>query len=222
MKIVFDFGGVLFRWHPPSFLARVWPHRVADEAQGAAVAKVFFQQYSGDWGAFDQGLIDMDETVRRIAARTGWSEREVRQVAQAVPEELVLREDTVALIKELRAAGHRLFYLSNMPEPYADHLERSFPLREWFEAGVFSGRVKQSKPGAAVFELAAARFDARPQELVFLDDHPANIEAARALGWGAVLFSDAAAAREALRALLEPGQCSGASSPMTGGVASTA
>ena len=28
MKIVFDFGGVVFRWHPASFLARVWPHRI--------------------------------------------------------------------------------------------------------------------------------------------------------------------------------------------------
>lgn len=201
-KVVFDFGGVLFRWHPPSFLARVWPHRVADEVQGVAVAREFFQQYSGDWGAFDQGLIGMDETVRRISARTGWPEREVRQIANAVPEELALRTDTVALIEELKAAGHRLFYLSNMPEPYADHLESSFPLHEWFEGGVFSGRVKESKPGAAVFELAAKRFDARPEELVFLDDHPSNIDAARALGWGGVLFSDAAAAREALKPLL--------------------
>ena len=202
MKVVFDFGGVLFRWHPPGFLARVWPHRVADEAQGALVAREFFQQYSGDWGAFDQGLIGVDETVRRIAARTGWSESEVRQVADAVPDELVLRTDTVALIKELKAAGHTLHFLSNMPEPYADHLERSFPLYEWFEDGVFSGRVKQSKPGREVFEMAAAQFQARPDELVFLDDHPANIDAARALGWQAVLFSDAAQAREALKPLL--------------------
>jgi len=202
MKIVFDFGGVLFRWHPPSFLARVWPHRVADEAQGALLAREFFQQYGGDWGAFDQGLIGMDETVRRIAARTGWPEGEVRQVAEAVPDELAVRTDTVALIEELKRAGHTLYYLSNMPEPYADHLERSFPLNEWFEGGVFSGRVKQSKPGRDVFELAEAQFGARPEELLFLDDHPANIDAARALGWQTVLFSDAAQAREALKPLL--------------------
>ncbi|MBV8604719.1 MAG: HAD family phosphatase [Pelomonas sp.] len=201
-RIVFDFGGVLFRWDPPSFLARVWPHRVGDAAEGAAVAREFFQQYGGDWGAFDQGLAGLDETVRRIAARTGWPEVEVRCVANAVPDELQLRTDTVALIEDLKAAGHRLFYLSNMPEPYADHLERSFPLHDWFEGGVFSGRVKQSKPGRAVFDLAAARFAARPEELVFLDDHPANIETARGLGWGAVLFRDAAQASEDLWPLL--------------------
>lgn len=201
MRVVFDFGGVLFRWHPASFLARIWPHRVSDARSGEAVAREFFQQYSGDWGAFDQGLIGMAETVDRISARTGWPRDEVQQVADAVPEELVLRADTVALIEALRSAGHRLHYLSNMPEPYADHLERSFPLQHWFEGGLFSGRVKQSKPGAAIYELAAQAFGALPEELLFLDDHPANVEAARGLGWQALLFTDAADARRELVAL---------------------
>ena len=71
MRIVFDFGGVVFRWHPASFLARVWPHRIETLEQGAAATAVFFQNYGGDWGLFDQGLISADEVVRRIAARTG-------------------------------------------------------------------------------------------------------------------------------------------------------
>ena len=34
-----------------------------------------------------------------------------------------------------------------------------------------------------------------------IDDHPANIEAAQALGWQAVLFTNATEARQALAAL---------------------
>lgn len=195
MKIVFDFGGVLFRWHPPSFLARVWPHRAADEAQGAALAKDFFTGYAGDWGAFDQGLADAPTTATRIAQRTGWPREEVVQVMDAVPAELALIEGTAALIGELKAAGHTLHFLSNMPEPYADHLERHHPLREWFTSGVFSGRVKESKPGRAVFDLALQQFDAQAADCLFLDDHPANIEAAQALGWQAWLFTTPEAAR---------------------------
>lgn len=200
MNIVFDFGGVVFRWHPPSFLARVWPHRVPDAAAGIAVAAEFFQHYGGDWGAFDQGLIGADEVVARISARTGWPREEVQQVVDAVPDELQAVPGTVDLIEALRAAGHRLFYLSNMPEPYADDLERRYPLSRWFEAGVFSGRVKHSKPRAEVFRLAIERFGVTPESCLFLDDHPANIEAARALGWQAELFTSAEQAREALRA----------------------
>lgn len=199
MNIVFDFGGVVFRWHPPSLLARVWPQRVSSLEQGMAAAAEFFQNYSGDWGAFDQGLIGADEVVARISARTGWSRAEVQQVVDAVPDELQAVPETVALIQDLKAAGHRLFYLSNMPEPYADGLEQRYPLTDWFEAGVFSGRVKLSKPRAEVFQLATARFGVAPESCLFLDDHPVNIEAARALGWQALHFSTAAAARAELQ-----------------------
>lgn len=199
MNIVFDFGGVLFRWHPPSFLARIWPHRVPDAEAGQAVAAQFFQHYAGDWGAFDQGLIGADEVIARIAARTGWPATEVAQVVDAVADELQLLTPTVALIQDLRAAGHRLFYLSNMPEPYADHLERSHPLQQWFENGVFSGRVKQSKPGAEIYRIATERFGVAPESCLFLDDHPANIEAAHAAGWQALHFTTAEAMRPQLR-----------------------
>ena len=63
MKIVFDFGGVVFRWHPASFLARVLPQRIETLEQGARAAAQFFQNYGGDWGLFDQGLIGADEVV---------------------------------------------------------------------------------------------------------------------------------------------------------------
>ncbi|HEY1092585.1 MAG TPA: HAD family phosphatase [Burkholderiaceae bacterium] len=197
MNIVFDFGGVLFHWHPASFLARLWPQR-----DGAESAAQFFQAYGGDWGAFDQGLIDAPTVIERIAARTGWPQGEVAHVVAAVPGELRLLDDTAALIEELKGAGHRLFFLSNMPEPFADHLERQHPLDRWFEAGVFSSRVKVSKPSPEMFALAAARFGVPAGELLLLDDHPANVEAARASGWQALLFTTAAAARPQLKELL--------------------
>ena len=198
MKIVFDFGGVLFRWHPASFLARLWPHRIETLEQGAAAAAQFFQNYGGDWGLFDQGLIGADEVVRRIAARTGWSTGDVAAVVRAVPDELMPIPATVVLIRDLRAAGHQLHFLSNMPVPFADHLARSHPLNEWFVSGLFSGHVKQIKPGAEIFAMAERRFEAKPEELLFLDDHPANVDAALSRDWQAFLFTDAASARREL------------------------
>ncbi|PTT82285.1 HAD family phosphatase [Pelomonas sp. HMWF004] len=198
MKIVFDFGGVVFRWHPASFLARLWPHRIETLEQGAAAAGLFFQNYGGDWGLFDQGLIGTDEVVRRIAARTGWPLGEVAAVVRAVPEELLPIPATQVLIRDLRAAGHQLHFLSNMPLPFAEHLMGTYPLREWFVSGLFSGQVKQIKPAAEIYAMAERRFEAKPEELLFLDDHPANVEAALARDWQAFLFTDAASARREL------------------------
>ena len=66
-------------------------------------------------------------------------------------------------------------------------------------SGVFSSRVGVIKPEPAIYELAAARFGAQPDELVFLDDHLPNVLAARAMGWNVLHFSDAATAEAAMR-----------------------
>lgn len=160
----------------------------------------FFQSYGGDWGEFDRGTIEVDELVPRIAARTGLTTAEVQGVVDAVPSELQLRTATAAMIERLQQAGRRLFFLSNMPAPYAAHLRAAHPLHDWFEDGVFSSDHQLIKPDPAIFALAQSRFGLPARELVFFDDHPVNVEAARAAGWQAVLFHDAAQAEAELRA----------------------
>lgn len=202
--IVFDFGGVLFRWRPDELLQQVLPQRAPDAAQAAHWVRQIFQGYGGDWGEFDRGTVGVPDLVQRIAARTGLAPDEVQAVVDAVPEALAPVPETVALLAELRAAtraaGTRLCYLSNMPAPYADHLEATHPFLGWFDDGVFSARVQQIKPEPAIFATAAARFGVPVERLVFLDDHAPNVEAARAAGWQGVHFQDAAQCAAALRA----------------------
>ncbi|NRF66624.1 HAD family phosphatase [Aquincola sp. S2] len=201
MKLVFDFGGVLFQWQPAELLKRVLPERAHDDHSAAHWVGEVFQSYGGDWGDFDKGLLSADEVVERLVRRTGLGQAEAQAIVDAVPGLLLPIEPTVALLERLRASGVPLYYLSNMPAPYADHLERTHPFVGWFAAGIFSGRVQQSKPDPAIFALAAERFGAAPEELVFLDDHPPNIDAARAAGWRALHFTDAERAERELREL---------------------
>lgn len=197
--IVFDFGGVLFRWHPPTMLQRVVPHLAHDVASATHWVREIFQDYGGDWQQFDRGLLDEAQIVASIVRRTGLDAGDVQRVVDEVPRELQPIEATVALLERLRAGGRRLVFLSNMPAPYADHLEREHAFVRWFEDGVFSARVHEAKPDPAIFHLAAARFGHAPDEMVFLDDHLANVETARTLGWNALHFRDAAAAESELR-----------------------
>lgn len=200
-RIVFDLGAVVLRWRPHEVLRRALPHRVAGATDAAHWAAQVFQGYGGDWADYDRGTVAVPELVARIAARTGLAPAEVQAVVDGVPEELRPLPDSVALIERLRAAGHRLHYLSNMPAPCADVLERrEAALFAHFDNGVFSSRVQRVKPEPAIYALAAGRFGAAPDELVFLDDHEPNVAAARAAGWQGVHFRDAAQAEAALRA----------------------
>ena len=120
-------------------------------------------------------------------------------MVDAVPGELQPIPDTVALLRRLHRAGRRLHYLSNMPHPYADHLEREHDFVGWFDSGVFSARVRQIKPERADLRDRRPALPADPAQLVFIDDVLGNVRAARRGGWNALHFVDAADCEAQLR-----------------------
>lgn len=198
MLPVFDFGGVVFRWRPAQLVARVWPQRARTPAELAATVQDLFQAYQGDWGRFDQGLLDEDTLTDAVCARTGWAVEEMRALLAAVPDELVPQPETLALVQALQPL--RPVFLSNMPTPFVALLEGRYPLRQWFAGGVFSSQERLCKPDPALFERAAQRFGRPAQDCLLIDDHPVNVEAARRCGWQAELFTSAAELRACLQA----------------------
>lgn len=198
---VFDFGRVVFRWRPDALLGAVLPHRATDaESTRHWVAQVF-QGYGGDWGDFDRGVVEPPELAQRIAARTGLTPSEVTAIIEHAPHELQPLPDTVAWMRRLHAQGRPMHYLSNMPEPFAAHFERTHDFMALFESGVFSARVNLLKPEPEIYVHAAAAFGRDPTQLLFLDDHLPNIVAARAAGWQAIHFDNAAQAEAEAQAL---------------------
>ncbi|MCM5678596.1 HAD family phosphatase [Schlegelella sp. S2-27] len=201
MNVIFDFGGVVFRWRPAVLLAQCLPAHTATPEALARLVDGFFQNYGGDWGEFDRGTIEAPALAQRIAHRLKLQVHEVAAVIDAIPAELQAIETSVELMRRVKAAGHRLFYLSNMPVPYAAHLETHHAFFEWFDGGVFSSRVQLIKPDPAIFHHALRVFGSTPDEAVFLDDHRVNVETARGLGIRTVHFADAAQAQGELEAL---------------------
>jgi putative hydrolase of the HAD superfamily len=78
MKIVFDFGGVLFSWHPVAMLQREIPHVAHNAAEAVHWVAQIFQGYTGDWGDFDRGAVQIPELVQRIASAPAWPRRTCR------------------------------------------------------------------------------------------------------------------------------------------------
>jgi putative hydrolase of the HAD superfamily len=85
----------------------------------------------------------------------------------------------VDLIRSLRQAGLRTALLSNSwgNGGYARNL---FP--DLFDVVVISAEVGMRKPEERIFRHAAALLGLEPQECVFIDDVPANVAAAEAIG----------------------------------------
>jgi putative hydrolase of the HAD superfamily len=196
LRFVFDFGGVLFRWQPHEIVASALPELVRSRAAADRLVVEIFQGFDGDWGAFDRGVLSPAELSERIARRTGLGVVQARAVIDAVPAALTPIAGTVDLLERLhprqRVRGRGLYYLSNMPEPYAQHLEATHGFLSLFERGVFSARVRLIKPEAAIFKHAAEWLGIEPADSLFIDDMPRNVAAARAAGWQALLFENPA------------------------------
>lgn len=201
--LVFDFGGVLFRWQPLELMRQVLPDLAGgDDAAARRLAASIFESFTpdSDWAAFDLGRVDEAMLAQRIGARLGVPSVRLRALIDAIPAHLQALADSVALVAAAKAAGHRLYFLSNMPLPYAAQLEQANEFIADFADGIFSARVGMMKPDPAIFRLAESRFALHPGETMFIDDHAGNVDAARRLGWQALRFESAAQCGEALRA----------------------
>jgi putative hydrolase of the HAD superfamily len=198
--LVFDVGGVIVRWQPKELMRDCFPRHATDEAGAERVKTLVFQGFAdgADWSAFDRGAVEPAELAQRIAGRSGLPRDNVMALISAVPLHLQPMPESLALIGRVRAAGHRLALLSNMPRPYADHLEATHACFGWFEHRAWSGRLGVMKPERAIFDhvrdLAALDLD----HALFIDDHERNIAAARDHGWQALQFENAAQCEAAL------------------------
>ncbi len=82
---------------------------------------------------------------------------------------------------------HRLTGILSNSGPGAREAERVHGFEEITDDLVYSHEVGLAKPDPAAYELTTRRLGVEPGEVLFLDDVEANVEAARAFGWHAVL-----------------------------------
>lgn len=198
MNYVFDFGAVLVNWQPVNMMAECFPQQADSLAHAGHLAHAVFSH--ADWHDFDRGVRSMDEVIARTSARLGLDAqrfgtlvRSIGQRLQPMPESI----EWLASLKDRREAGEdvRLYFLSNMPVDYARVLEQTYEFVGWFDGGIFSGDVGAIKPEAAIYQQLQQRHALVGQQTVFFDDLLGNVQAARAQGWHAVHFHNAAQAQ---------------------------
>lgn len=189
MNVVFDLGAVLLAWEPTRLVQTHLAQHAPTEAAAAALGRALF--HHDDWTSFDCGTRTLDDAIARMAARLSLPADRLHAMLGNLGERLEGIDVTVDMLEQLlahREAGQplRLYYLSNMPAPYARAVERRHAFMRRFDGGVFSGDVKFIKPDREIFEVLAVRYALDPAETVFIDDSAANVEAARAFGWQAI------------------------------------
>ncbi|WP_277665155.1 HAD family hydrolase [Arthrobacter koreensis] len=115
-----------------------------------------------------------------------------------------LNPRTLEVLDFLAAQGAHLALLSNMPEGMSHRYESEAAWPGFFSARYFSGRLRMVKPEPQIYRYVLKGLGAAPEDVVFIDDSRANIEAAEALGMRVVLHKEDTDLRQELVLLGEP------------------
>jgi putative hydrolase of the HAD superfamily len=203
MNIVFDFGAVLVQWRPHDVVRKHFPALAKTPEAAAQLASSFFAH--PDWQAFDAGRVSAQEISQLSANRLKLDVKAVQHMVDAIEDHITPIASSVQVLEKLhaerQAKGYKLYFLSNMPAPYARGLERHAFMR-CFDGGIFSGDVGLIKPQPEIFEKLEAMYGLQGQKILFIDDHPANIAAAQKQAWQTLHLVDPSKLPELLLAQL--------------------
>ena len=110
--------------------------------------------------------------------------------------------ESIELATRLRRRGLKLYALSNISKAMFRHLELRYEFFGLFDGIVISAAINLMKPDPKIYEHLVERFSIRPDETVFIDDMPRNVESARRLGIAAIQFESVEQCSRELEALL--------------------
>lgn len=180
-NIVFDIGNVLIDFDWGEYI-----YDLFDTATAEAVRSAMFCEL---WNEIDRGVLTEEELLQSFINRAGGFEKEIRHAYFEVGRALRKRGYAIPWIKGLKAEGYNIYYLSN----FSEHVKRSsadaLSFIQYTNGGIFSYDVKVIKPDPAIYKLLFDKYSLIPSECVFIDDNPANIEAAKKLGMHTVHFT---------------------------------
>lgn len=194
-NIVFDIGNVLlaFRWKE-YFAEFGYPQDIYDRLCKATALNPV-------WCEYDRGVWEEEAVLQAFIEADPELEPVIREVLTSLKGLLVLYDYTVEWVKELKAKGYKLYYLSNYSWPAVRDCAKELEFLPYMDGGILSFLEKVIKPDAAIYHLLMDRYGLKPEECVFLDDTEKNIIAARAVGMNGIVFKTKEQAIEELRKL---------------------
>ncbi len=191
--IVFDFGGVLLDWNPRHLYRRYFddPRRMED-----FLAEIGFSEWNTEQDKgrpFAEGVAELSARFPQHARLISlYHERWEESVSGPIP-------GSIEILHQLKAAGHRLYGLSNWSAETFPIARRKYNVFDLLDGYVISGDVGMAKPDPAIFQYLADKIGCMPAECLFVDDHQPNIDAARAVGYQVHLFRSPEHLAEELR-----------------------
>lgn len=190
--IVFDIGKVLIHYDPNLPYSRIIP----DEEE----RRWFFANVcTHDWNLEQDRGRSWSEAETLLINQFPEREEQIRAFRQYWPEMVPYAyDDSVSIMERLIEEGRDVTMLTNFAADTFRHAREIFPFLNKPRGVTVSGEIALIKPDLEIYQQHAKSFNLVPEATIFIDDSLANVEGAKAAGWHAVQFTDAAQLRKDL------------------------
>lgn len=195
-NIIFDFGGVILRTEDRR------PRTELAKQLGMTYEQLERLVYNGSSGVLAQlGKITPEQHWENICKELGRSPEAIPELQAGFWGGDILDTDFLQHIRTLRQ-DYTISLLSNAFGDLRTYLRDHWKIENDFDHVIISAEEGVMKPAPRIYEIALERSQTEPQESVFTDDMPQNVEAALSLGMHAIHFRNREQAKSDLDQLL--------------------
>lgn len=195
-NVVFDIGNVLagFAWKE-FYSSFGFSEEIKEKLADATVRSPL-------WSELDRGKMTDEELLKGFVANDPSIERQIRQVFEDITDMILRYDYAIPWLKELKGQGYGVYYISNFSRRAHIQCAEALDFLKEMQGGILSYQEKVIKPSPEIYQLFLTRYGLKAQECVFLDDTPANVDAAIKEGMKGIVFRNLVQAKEELNRLL--------------------
>ena len=183
-NIIFDIGNVLSDFCWQEFLK----DKGFNDEMVERIGRV--SVYDEDWYEFDKGRLKDEEVVELFIEKDPEIADDLHRAFDNVEGMVRLKAETFDWLNSLKAKGFKLYYLSNFSYKAETQCPKSLSFMPFMDGGILSYKVKLTKPDPAIYELLLSMYSLKPEECVFIDDTPKNVDAAINLGIKGIVYKN--------------------------------
>lgn len=199
-SVAFDLGGVLLHLDYAGALRKILP--LCDQHRGACSEKFFgFIGRDPSVAEYERGDLSTREIFSRFVTLTGYRGM-FEQFCDLWRSILSENHPMIEFAREV-AQRHDTYIWSNAGDLHMPWAYEQFPALQFIKGDAVSCYLGAVKPSRKFYERALAKHDLRPEQVLFVDDRPENVEAAREMGITTVQYSSPTETIAAVRTLLD-------------------
>ena len=144
----------------------------------------------GYWNELDRGVWTVEQVHETMASVHPEVRQQILQALDGVGEACHRHDYAIPWIRQLKAQGYQVLFLSNYSDWLIERNPEVLDFLPYTDGGIFSCRVKLTKPDPAIYQKLCDTYGLQPEECVFVDDNADNIASANRFGIHAFRFLD--------------------------------